>query len=93
MTLQEYISDKKYLFWYVSDTSELSDEIIIEHIIRYWTWEDLKFALKTDKNFALHFENILSKKRCDLTAKQINFISLILKNGKYSSWWETKESD
>jgi hypothetical protein len=30
MDLQTYIKEKKYIFWYVSDLSKLSDEAIVE---------------------------------------------------------------
>lgn len=79
MTLQTYIQDKKYIFWYVKDISQLSDTAIIEWIIKYWTWEDLKNIIHMQKqDFKKNYKEIISKPRCNLNKKQRNFISKII---------------
>jgi len=81
MTLRLYIQDKKYIFWYVKDVSELSDEAIIEWVIKYWTWEDLKKIITIEKqNFKKIFKQIISKPRCNLNKKEINFISKLIQD-------------
>ncbi|MDD2487622.1 MAG: hypothetical protein PHS92_04615 [Candidatus Gracilibacteria bacterium] len=79
ITLQTYIKDKKYIFWYIRDISELSDEAIVEGIIKYGTWEDMKMLIK-DKREILdkNYKNIISKSRCNLNKREINFINNIL---------------
>lgn len=37
MKIQKYFFDKNYLFWYVKYKNNLSNEIIIENIIKYWS--------------------------------------------------------
>lgn len=79
--LKDYIKDKKYIFWYVSDLSKLSDNAIIEWIIKYWSWEDLKKVIKMKGiNFKEIYTQIISKTRCNLNKKEINFINKILEN-------------
>lgn len=81
MTLQSYVKDKKYIFWYVKDISKLSDEAIIEWIIKYWTREDLKKIINIKKqDFKKDCKKIISKSRCNLNKKEINFISKLIEN-------------
>lgn len=86
MTLQSYIKDKKYIFWWVSDLEKLSDEAIVEWIIKYWTWEDLKYIIKNKNlDFKQKYKSIISKKRCNLSPKEINFIDKLLENVQKTS--------
>lgn len=81
MTLQSYISDKKYICWYVSDIEKLSDDAIIEWIIKYGTWEDLKYVISTKKDiFKNYIKNLWDKKRINLSKKELNFITKLNEN-------------
>lgn len=80
-TLQEFIKNKKYMFWGVWDLNKLSDEVIIEWIIKYGKWTDLKKTINFDsKKFSSDYKKIISKKRCNLNKKEINFMDKLLKN-------------
>jgi hypothetical protein len=80
-SLQAFVQDKKYIFWWVWDCSKLSDEAIIEWIIKYGKWEDLiKIINSNSEKFSQDYKKIISKKRCNLNLKEINFINKILEN-------------
>lgn len=42
MDIKEFVKKRKYLFWYIKDTDNLSQESIIEHILNYGDWNDFK---------------------------------------------------
>lgn len=81
MTLQSYIQDKKYLFWYVSDTTSLSDESIIEAIIKYGTWQDIKNLIKIQEStIKKQYLSIIQKPRCNLNQREIHFMNKVLEH-------------
>lgn len=81
MTLQSYIQDKKYLFWYVSDTTSLSDESIIEAIIKYGTWQDIKNLIKIQEStIKKQYLSIIRKPRCNLNQREMCFMNKLLEH-------------
>ncbi len=79
--LQEFIKDKKYIFWWVWELNKLSEEAITEWIIKYWTWEDLKELIEFKSiNFVDNYQKLISKKRCNLSLKEKNFINKLIEN-------------
>lgn len=42
MTIQEFTKKRPYLFWYVKDLSELSENAVVEGVLNYGTWEDVQ---------------------------------------------------
>lgn len=42
MEIKEFVKKRKYLFWYIKDTDNLSKESIVEHILNYGDWNDFK---------------------------------------------------
>jgi hypothetical protein len=81
MTLQSYIQNKKYLFWYTPQLDSLSDEAIIESIIKYGTWEDLTHMIHIQKpTIKEQYQQLITKSRCNLTQKEIHFMNKLLEN-------------
>jgi len=46
MTLQKFIKNKSYLVWYVKNPTKLSDEAIVEAVINYGDFDDVKKMIK-----------------------------------------------
>lgn len=46
MSTQDIISGKPYLVWYVKDPSKLTDESVLEHVLNYGNWDDVKMYIK-----------------------------------------------
>ncbi|MDD2565488.1 MAG: hypothetical protein PHZ26_02740 [Candidatus Gracilibacteria bacterium] len=80
--LKEYLETRKSIFWYIKDINSLSDEAILEGIIKYGDWIDLKeiFKIFGKEEFKKIYDNLLNKKRTNLEKIEINFIDLFIKN-------------
>ncbi len=46
MTVNNIIKNKPYLAWYVKDPDKLSEESVLEHVLNYGNWEDVKQFIK-----------------------------------------------
>lgn len=42
MKIQDIIAQKPYLAWYVKDPAKLSDVSVLEHVLNYGNWTDVK---------------------------------------------------
>lgn len=42
----EYIANRSALFWSVGDLSKVSDVLLVETILNYGSWEDVKELIK-----------------------------------------------
>ncbi len=40
--LQDYMRAHPQLVWYVKDTSKLSPDSVVEHVLNYGTWQDVQ---------------------------------------------------
>ncbi len=76
----------KYLFW-DTDISSLSTQAIIERVLAYGTWQDIKKLLKILPRPELkrYYLKIRNKKRTNLSPRTIAFWDnmLEIKNSKY----------
>lgn len=74
--LRTFIQNRKYIFWYVSDIEHLSKDAILEWIIQYGDWNDLKeiYNLLGKKDFVDTYKNIVHKKRVNIGKVEMNFI-------------------
>jgi hypothetical protein len=75
-SLHTFIQDRKYIFWYVSRIEQLSKDAILEWIIRYGDWGDLReiYRLLGKDEFMAIYRNITRKKRINLDKVEVNFI-------------------
>lgn len=68
MIVQDIITKKPYLAWYVKNPEFLSDESVLEHVLNYGNWDDVKTynkikgLLKTSEIF----KKLALKKRSNL---------------------------
>ena len=46
MSTQDIIKKKPYLAWYVKDPSQLTDQSVLEHVLNYGDWDDVKTYIK-----------------------------------------------
>ena len=46
MSTQDIIRRKPYLAWYVKDPGKLTDESVLEHVLNYGNWDDVKTYIK-----------------------------------------------
>ena len=42
MTLRKFIKARPYLFWYVRDLDKLSEEAVVESVLNYGDFDDVK---------------------------------------------------
>lgn len=42
MTLQNFIKKRRYLVWYVKNPENLSQEAVVEAVLNYGNWDDVK---------------------------------------------------
>lgn len=46
MTLKQFIKNKSYLNWHVKDLDRLSNEAIVEAVLNYGDFDDVKKVIK-----------------------------------------------
>ncbi|OHB18603.1 MAG: hypothetical protein A2666_01380 [Parcubacteria group bacterium RIFCSPHIGHO2_01_FULL_47_10b] len=46
MTLANFIKERRYLIWYVKDTSQLSEDSVVEAVLNYGDWDDVQQLFK-----------------------------------------------
>ncbi|MFA6393714.1 MAG: hypothetical protein WCW25_02485 [Patescibacteria group bacterium] len=46
MTRKEFIKKRKVLFWYIKNPENISDEVLVEFILNYGNWDDVKKLFK-----------------------------------------------
>ena len=46
MLTQDIIRKKPYLAWYVKDPNQLTDGSVLEHVLNYGNWDDVKMYIK-----------------------------------------------
>jgi len=78
MNIKEFIEKREDLLWYVKDRKKLSDEAIVEAVLNYGDWEDVKKMIDIFgiKKTASLFKKTSSKERCNYNKKTKNFFKL-----------------
>ncbi|MBI4837052.1 MAG: hypothetical protein HY813_01435 [Candidatus Portnoybacteria bacterium] len=79
--LKEFIRKRKYLFWYIKDPVNLSEESVVEHILNYGDWEDAQTMIKIMgiKKVAKIFRKKSKKSkmgRCNYRPEVIHYFTL-----------------
>jgi len=85
MTIQQFIQKKPYLVWYVQNPEKLSDEAVVEAVINYGDFDDVKKIIKIlgMKKTAQIFNKKNSQKRNNFHPAVANYFKLFFK--KYAS--------
>ena len=77
---QEYIKKHPYLIWWVKKYDQLNDESIVEAILNYGDWDDVRFLIKTlgMKKVAAIFQKQTHLRwgRCNYHKKTKHYFSL-----------------
>jgi hypothetical protein len=74
-TIQDLLTKKPYLAWYINNKNSLSDESTLEHILNYGNWEDYLEAeniLGITKTKSI-FNKLINKKRINLRPQTVNY--------------------
>lgn len=81
MTLNSFIKKKHYLVWYTKNYDNLSKEAVIEAVLNYGDFDDVKKIIKIlgIKKTAEIFFKQSSKKRNNYNPKIANYFSLYFK--------------
>ena len=78
MTLQKFIKKRPYLIWYTKNYDGLSEEAIVESVLNYGDWDDVKkiFAISGIKKIAAIFRKQTKKKRNNYRPEIKNYFQL-----------------
>jgi len=73
-----FIKKRPYLIWYVKNYDKLNDESIVEHILNYGDWEDVKklFSILGVKKTAKIFHKQISGWRTNYDKRIENYFNL-----------------
>jgi hypothetical protein len=83
--LAELALTRKTLFWYVKDVSSLSEEAILEGVLKYGNWKDFLNILEIlgFYRFKEIFFKQISHKRVNYSPKTINLFQVYIKNHEH----------
>ncbi|MFH1790170.1 MAG: hypothetical protein ABH832_03850 [bacterium] len=81
MTLQQFIKKRPYLIWYTQNYEKLSDESIVEAVINYGDFDDVKKVIKIIgiEKMAQIFNKKNQQKRNNFNPKVANYFKLFFK--------------
>ncbi len=76
--INEFIEKRNDICWYVKDRKKLSEDAIVEAVLNYGDWDDVKKIIEIlgMKKTASIFEKTASKKRCNYNKKTKNYFKL-----------------
>lgn len=85
MTINDFIKKRPYLIWYTKDYENLSEEVIVESVLNYGDFDDIKkmFDILGIKKVTTIFNKQISQKRNNYLPKIKNYFNLYFK--KYAS--------
>ena len=87
MTRAEFIEKNKHLFWYIKKEAipNISNEILVEFIFNYGTWDDVKELIKIIgfQELKVVYEATTDRKIGNYMPEIYNYLELIVK--KYAS--------
>lgn len=81
MKVQDLIKKKPYLVWYTKKYDALSDEAVVEAILNYGDFDDVKKLIKIlgIKKVAAIFRKQIKNPRCNYDVKIKHYFSLYFK--------------
>ena len=87
MTRAEFIEKNKHLFWYIKKDKiqDIGNEVLVEFIFNYGTWEDVKELIKIIgfQELKVVYEATTDRKIGNYMPEMYNYLGLIVK--KYAS--------
>lgn len=81
MTIKDFIKKRPYLIWYVSDVGNVSKESIVESVLNFGTFEDVKKMIDILglKNVSRIFFKQIGAKRNNYRPEIKNYFRLYFK--------------
>lgn len=81
MTIQDFIKERPYLVWGTRNYENLSEEAIVEGVLNYGDFDDVKkmFSIFGIKKAAHIFKKQISQKRNNYRPKIKNYFNLYFK--------------
>ncbi len=81
MTIQKFIKKRPYLIWYVRNFEALSEEAIVEAVLNYGDFDDIKkmISILGIKKVSNIFRKQLKRRRTNYDSKIINYFRLYFK--------------
>ena len=81
MTINDFIKERPYLVWSTDNYNHLSEEAIMESVLNYGDFDDVKkmLAILGIKKAALIFKKQISGKRSNYRPKIKNYFNLYFK--------------
>lgn len=87
MTREEFITKNAHLFWYIKKEAipKISNEVLVEFIFNYGTWEDVKELIKIIgfQELKRVYDSITERKIGNYHPEIYNYLGLIIH--KYAS--------
>jgi len=85
VSIKKFIQKRKYLFWSTKDYGCISDEAVVENILNYGDFNDVKeiIAILGVQETADIFEKQVKQKRCNYHPEIANYFKLYF--NKYAS--------
>ncbi len=81
MTLKKFIKNRSHLFWYIKDLNQVSDDFVVEQVLNYGNFNDVKllFEILEINYVAKIFNKQIRKKRCNYRPEVKNYFKLYFK--------------
>jgi len=81
MTIRDFIKKRPYLIWYTEDLDNLSENAIVEAVLNYGNFDEVKkmISILGVKKAAAIFRNQIKKKRVNYDPKTMNYFKLYFK--------------
>jgi hypothetical protein len=78
MTLQKFIKSRPHLVWFTKNYDELDDQVVVEAILNYGDWDDVKKVIKIlgIKKTAKIFRKQVRHKRCNYRPEIKHYFTL-----------------
>lgn len=78
MTIHEFIKKRPYLIWYVKDLDKVSERAIVEAVLNYGDFDDVKKMIDIlgIKKVASIFRKQAKQKRCNYYPEIKNYFTL-----------------
>ena len=78
MTINDFIKKRPYLIWYTKDYDKLSPETIVEAVLNYGDWDDVKKVIEIlgIRKTASIFRKKSKQKRCNYHPEVKNYFRL-----------------
>jgi hypothetical protein len=81
MDLKDFVQKRSHLFWYVKDLDKLSKSFILEQVLNFGDFKDVKLLFKiigTDQAMRI-FDKEIKKTRCNYRPEVKNYFKLYFK--------------